>query len=187
MKLFCKTLAFLHGALALSVVLLAVRASDPALIRIGYQKYGTLNVVRAHGDLDKTLSQQGKKVEWLLFAAGPQLLEALNAGVIEFIVRSAPERVLERVPTMASTNAHHEGVAHTEDSGYFANISSYYATVLYQISACTGTPVGRSNAWLCRANPQCPSSSLPAAAMFTRRIFGPIEARNQAAPAVPNG
>ena len=48
MKLFCKTLAFLPGALALSVVLLAIRAgaSDPALIRIGYQKYGTLNVVR---------------------------------------------------------------------------------------------------------------------------------------------
>src|SRR5258708_3137618 len=80
MKLFCKTLAFLPGALALSVVLFAVRAvaSDPALIRIGYQKYGTLNVVRARGDLDKTLSQQGKKVQWLLFTAGPQLVEALK-------------------------------------------------------------------------------------------------------------
>jgi hypothetical protein len=63
MKPFCKALAFLPGALALSVVLLAVRAgaSDPALIRIGYQKYGTLNVVRAHGDLEKTLNRQGKK------------------------------------------------------------------------------------------------------------------------------
>jgi sulfonate transport system substrate-binding protein len=85
MKPFCKTLAFLPGALALSFVLLAVRAgaSDPALIRIGYQKYGTLNVVRAHGDLDKTLNRQGKKVQWLLFTAGPQLLEALNAGIID--------------------------------------------------------------------------------------------------------
>jgi sulfonate transport system substrate-binding protein len=85
MKLFCKTPAFKAGALALSVVLLSVRAwaNDLAQIRIGYQKYGTLNVVRAHGDLDKTLSQQGKKVQWLLFTAGPQLLEALNAGVID--------------------------------------------------------------------------------------------------------
>src|SRR5580704_7077659 len=85
MKLFYKTLALLPGALALSVALCAVRAgaSDPALIRIGYQKYGTLNVVRAHGDLDKTLNQQGKKVHGLLFTAGPQLLEALNAGIID--------------------------------------------------------------------------------------------------------
>lgn len=58
-------------------------ANDPAVIRIGYQKYGTFNVVRAHGDLDRALSQSGKKIQWLLFSAGPQLLEALNAGSIE--------------------------------------------------------------------------------------------------------
>ena len=57
--------------------------SDPTLVRIGYQKYGTLNIVRAQGDLEKALTQKGKKVHWFLFTAGPQLLEALNAGVID--------------------------------------------------------------------------------------------------------
>jgi sulfonate transport system substrate-binding protein len=86
MKLFSKTLSLLSsGAVTLCVMFLAVRAaaSDPNLVRIGYQKYGTLNVVRAHGDLDKALNQHGKRVQWLLFSAGPQLLEALNAGSIE--------------------------------------------------------------------------------------------------------
>jgi sulfonate transport system substrate-binding protein len=85
MRLFPKINACLPGALALLFMLFAGRASanDPGTIRIGYQKYGTFNAIRAHGDLDKALSQHGKKVQWLLFSAGPQLLEALNAGSIE--------------------------------------------------------------------------------------------------------
>ncbi len=59
------------------------RAADPNLVRIGYQKYGTLNVLRAQGFLEKTLRAEGKRVEWSLFTAGPQLLEALNAGSID--------------------------------------------------------------------------------------------------------
>jgi len=67
------------------VTTLGLRAwgADGSLIRIGYQKYGTLNIVRAQGALEKALNEQGKKVQWLLFPAGPQLLEALNAGSIE--------------------------------------------------------------------------------------------------------
>jgi sulfonate transport system substrate-binding protein len=82
---FCKRIAFFSGALALCFAWLVGSAagSDPALIRIGYQKYGTFNVVRAHGELDKALSQKDKKVQWLLFSNGPQLLEALNAGSID--------------------------------------------------------------------------------------------------------
>ena len=52
-------------------------------IRIGYQKYGTLNVVKAEGSLEKSLVAQGISVTWILFPAGPQLLEALNAGSID--------------------------------------------------------------------------------------------------------
>jgi len=85
MKLFSRMPIFLFGFLALSVTLFtfSARASDPTIVRIGYQKYGTLNIVRAHGDLDKALGKQGKKVQWLLFSAGPQLLEALNGGNID--------------------------------------------------------------------------------------------------------
>jgi sulfonate transport system substrate-binding protein len=53
-------------------------------IRIGYQKYGTLNVVKAEGSFEKSLAAQGISVTWILFPAGPQLLEALNAGSIDF-------------------------------------------------------------------------------------------------------
>src|SRR5258708_3334930 len=53
-------------------------------VRIGYQKYGTLNVLKAEGSLEKSLSAKGITVTWILFPAGPQLLEALNASSIDF-------------------------------------------------------------------------------------------------------
>ncbi|HBI03345.1 MAG TPA: sulfonate ABC transporter substrate-binding protein [Paenibacillaceae bacterium] len=56
--------------------------SGKKTIKIGYQKYGTLNLLRTKGDLEKKL--EGYKVEWILFPAGPQLLEALNTGSIDF-------------------------------------------------------------------------------------------------------
>jgi sulfonate transport system substrate-binding protein len=85
MKLSSETHPFSLGALALCFVLLTVcaEASDPTLVRIGFQKYGTLNIVRAQAELDKALSRGGKKVQWLLFSTGPQLLEALDAGSID--------------------------------------------------------------------------------------------------------
>lgn len=54
------------------------------VIRIGYQKYGTLSILKARGILEETLKPQNISVEWTLFPAGPQLLEALNAGSIDF-------------------------------------------------------------------------------------------------------
>jgi sulfonate transport system substrate-binding protein len=56
--------------------------SGEKTIKIGYQKYGTLNLLRTKGELEKRL--EGYKVEWILFPAGPQLLEALNTGSIDF-------------------------------------------------------------------------------------------------------
>ena len=53
-------------------------------LRIGYQKYGTLNVLKAEGSFEKSLASRGVSVTWILFPAGPQLLEALNAGSIDF-------------------------------------------------------------------------------------------------------
>lgn len=57
-------------------------SSEP--IRIGFQKYGTLSIVRAQGNLEKRLAESGVTVQWLEFPAGPPLLEALNAGSIDF-------------------------------------------------------------------------------------------------------
>ncbi|MFJ1299000.1 sulfonate ABC transporter substrate-binding protein [Pseudomonadota bacterium AL_CKDN230030165-1A_HGKHYDSX7] len=63
----------------------AVQAQEaPRELRIGFQKYGTLTIVKALGTLDKRLAEQGIKVRWTEFPAGPQLLEGLNVGAIDF-------------------------------------------------------------------------------------------------------
>lgn len=56
---------------------------DEKIIRIGYQKYGTFNILKKQGTLEKTLEKYGYSVKWIQFPAGPQLLEALNVGSID--------------------------------------------------------------------------------------------------------
>jgi sulfonate transport system substrate-binding protein len=53
-------------------------------VRIGYQKAGTLNLMRLRRTLGPELDRLGVSVEWVGFPAGPQLLEAMNAGIIDF-------------------------------------------------------------------------------------------------------
>lgn len=75
----------LIGAIASPIS--SVQAQQPnetKTIRIGYQKYGTINLLKAKQTLEPRLKQKGITVEWKLFPAGPQLLEALNAGSIDF-------------------------------------------------------------------------------------------------------
>lgn len=76
------------GRLAATAVLVAVasaaHAQAPKELRIGFQKYGTLTIVRALGTLDKRLAADGITIKWTEFPAGPQLLEGLNLGSIDF-------------------------------------------------------------------------------------------------------
>jgi sulfonate transport system substrate-binding protein len=53
-------------------------------IHLGYQKYGTLLLLKAAGTLDPILAPLGFTVTWSEFLSGPPLLEALNAGAIDF-------------------------------------------------------------------------------------------------------
>jgi sulfonate transport system substrate-binding protein len=73
-------------ALAASAALLASTSAwaENALLRIGYQKYGTLTVLKGKGDLEKRLKPLGVDIKWVEFPAGPQLLEGLNVGSIDF-------------------------------------------------------------------------------------------------------
>ncbi|MCG6136531.1 MAG: sulfonate ABC transporter substrate-binding protein [Nostoc sp. LLA-1] len=57
-------------------------ANKASVIRIGYQKSAIL--LKNKGLLEKRLNPEGVSVEWLEFAAGPQLLEAMNVGSIDF-------------------------------------------------------------------------------------------------------
>lgn len=58
-------------------------ASGTRALRIGYQK-GLLSILRGRGTLERSLAQQGVRVEWTEFPSGPPQLEALNVGSIDF-------------------------------------------------------------------------------------------------------
>lgn len=77
-------LRWLAALLCAALLWPAAQAQDAKTLRIGFQKYGTLTIVRALGDLDKRLAAQGITVKWTEFPAGPQLLEGLNVGSIDF-------------------------------------------------------------------------------------------------------
>lgn len=58
-------------------------AEQTKILRIGYQKYGPLLLLKAKGTLEKRLSEQGVQVKWIEFPGGPQLLEGLNVGSVD--------------------------------------------------------------------------------------------------------
>jgi sulfonate transport system substrate-binding protein len=67
------------------MVLPSKGAINPKVFRIGYQKAAnTLVLLKAHGTLEQRLRPLGVEVKWLEFTAGPQLLEGLNVGSIDF-------------------------------------------------------------------------------------------------------
>ncbi|HTJ25741.1 MAG TPA: sulfonate ABC transporter substrate-binding protein [Candidatus Limnocylindria bacterium] len=81
--------SLVRALVALIVVLAAVRVparavTGPAELRIGYQKDGSLLILKQQGLLAKRLAARGTTVRWIEFQAGPPLLEALNAGSIDF-------------------------------------------------------------------------------------------------------
>lgn len=75
------------GAAALA----STAGAAPKRVRIGFQKGGVLLLVKLRGTLERELA--GVDIEWKEFPAGPQLLEALHAGAINFGVTGAPPPV----------------------------------------------------------------------------------------------
>lgn len=65
-------------------VSLASFAEQERELRIGYQKFGNLGVLKARQSLEQRFSQQGISVLWSEFPAGPQLLYALQNNEIDF-------------------------------------------------------------------------------------------------------
>ncbi|TJZ69364.1 sulfonate ABC transporter substrate-binding protein [Chitiniphilus eburneus] len=74
----------LTAALAGLALTFAAHAAHAEELRIGFQKYGTLTVLKARGTLEQRLKPLGFTVRWVEFPAGPQLLEGLNVGAIDF-------------------------------------------------------------------------------------------------------
>jgi sulfonate transport system substrate-binding protein len=77
-------------AAATALVVFSFAGADKTL-RVGYQKYGTFLLLKARGLLEKKLEPLGFSVVWTEFPGGPQLLEALNVGALDFgITGEAP-------------------------------------------------------------------------------------------------
>jgi len=72
------------GAIAAPLVGVRTATAADKVVRIGYQKYGTLVLLKGKGILEKKFETIGYSVEWTEFPGGPQLLEALNAGAVDF-------------------------------------------------------------------------------------------------------
>ena len=84
MRWFQRTIA--AAVLSLSAVAATVGASygQDKVVRIGYQKYGKLVLLKGRGTLEDKLKPLGYSVSWTEFPSGPPLLEALNVGAIDF-------------------------------------------------------------------------------------------------------
>ena len=83
-RLFQRWLA--SALLSISMVAATVGASygQDKVVRIGFQKYGKLVLLKSKGTLEEKLKASGYKVVWTEFPSGPPLLEALNVGAIDF-------------------------------------------------------------------------------------------------------
>ena len=74
------------AVLSMTTALAGVGASygQDKVVRIGFQKYGKLVLLKSKGTLEEKLKAAGYKVVWTEFPSGPPLLEALNVGAIDF-------------------------------------------------------------------------------------------------------
>jgi sulfonate transport system substrate-binding protein len=75
----------LAGTAALATGLTTIRRSRaaPSVLRIGYQKNGSLLILKQHRTLEQRLGSAGVQVAWVEFNSGPPMLEALNADGID--------------------------------------------------------------------------------------------------------
>src|ERR1700761_2685894 len=74
------------AVLSMSTALAGVGASygQDKVVRIDYQKYGKLVLLKGKGSLEEKLKPLGYKVVWTEFPSGPPLLEAMNVGALDF-------------------------------------------------------------------------------------------------------
>jgi sulfonate transport system substrate-binding protein len=72
------------AAAALSLTMPTPTQAQEKVVRIGFQKYGKLVLLKSKGSLEPKLKALGYSVVWTEFPSGPPLLEAINVGAIDF-------------------------------------------------------------------------------------------------------
>lgn len=73
-----------RAALLAALLPLALPVMAGEALRIGYQKNGTLVILRRQATLEALFAPHGVVVRWVEFTSGPPMLEALNAGALDF-------------------------------------------------------------------------------------------------------
>src|SRR5260370_7363418 len=88
------------AVLSMTTALAGVGASygQDKVVRIGFQKYGKLVLLKGKGSLEEKLKPLGYKVSWTEFPSGPPLLEALNVGAIDFGVAGERPPIFAQAP-----------------------------------------------------------------------------------------
>jgi sulfonate transport system substrate-binding protein len=112
---------FGHGfrVAVLAAALLALGAPAEAAdkqVRVGYQKYGTFLLLKARGLLEKKLAPLGYSVTWTEFPGGPQLLEALNVGALDFGITGEAPPIFAQAAGAPLVYVAHEPAAPTSEA-----------------------------------------------------------------------
>lgn len=74
---------FVFALWAAALLVGQAAAQKPVTFTIGYQKGSLTALLKARGTLERAKAQ-GITYNWVLFTSGPPLLEALNAGAVDF-------------------------------------------------------------------------------------------------------
>ncbi|GJE55832.1 MULTISPECIES: sulfonate ABC transporter substrate-binding protein [Methylobacterium] len=111
MPALAKIQALALSALVLAALLLVPARADEKTIRIGYQKYGTLVLLKGRASLEPKLKALGYGVTWSEFPSGPPLLEALNAGAIDFGTAGETPPIFAQAASDVLTYVAHEPAA----------------------------------------------------------------------------
>ena len=83
-RLFQRLIASAVLSISMVAATVGVSYGQEKVVRIGFQKYGKLVLLKSKGTLEEKLKAVGYKVVWTEFPSGPPLLEALNVGAIDF-------------------------------------------------------------------------------------------------------
>lgn len=62
------------------------RSAPPVRLPIGYHRFGLLMVAKTLGTLEATLAERNIQIEWTEYAAGPEVVAALQSGEVAFAV-----------------------------------------------------------------------------------------------------
>jgi sulfonate transport system substrate-binding protein len=98
-------------ALAFACLMTLTAHAQERVVRIGYQKYGTLVLLKARGTLEPRLKALGYRVTWSEFPSGPPLLEAINAGAIDLGSAGETPPIFAQAASDALTYVAHEPAA----------------------------------------------------------------------------